>query len=66
MYLPLPRFTGINLPLEPAVSSGNPFDQFDDFMSAPVIPPLSIETVNKTPPLQVIPKQVDEKVDRLT
>lgn len=35
--LALPKFSGINLPAAPVVSS-NPFDDFEDFVSAPVIP----------------------------
>ena len=65
MHLPLPRFTGISLPLEPVISSGNPFDDFDDFVSAPLILPVTVETVI-TKPLHVIPKQVEEKVESLT
>ncbi len=36
--LVLPKFSGIDLPADPVVSS-NPFDDFEDFVSAPVIPP---------------------------
>ena len=29
--LPLPKFSGIPLPLPPAMISSNPFDEFDEF-----------------------------------
>ena len=64
MHLPLPRFTGISLPLEPVISSGNPFDDFDDFVSAPLIVPMTVEPVI-TKSLHVIPKQEEDKVETL-
>ena len=65
MHLPLPRFTGISLPLEPVISSGNPFDDFDDFVSAPLILPVTVETVITTKSPHVIPNQVEDKVETL-
>lgn len=66
IHLPLPRFTGISLPLEPVINSGNPFDDFDDFVSAPLILPVTVDSVITKPLNVVIPKQVEDKVESLT
>jgi len=47
------------------INRGNPFDDFDDFVSAPLILPATVEPV-KTKPLHVIPKQVEVKFESLT
>ena len=63
--MPLPRFTGISLPVEPDISSSNPFDDFDDFVSAPLIS--SVIGQNQiTTPQNVISRQEEAKFPSFT